>query len=170
MERSSRFAGQGLTISAFVIGALFLGGGLIFMCAAVQNAGRFPLALVLMVLGGGVAIWAGTRLRKARQLSPDVVDGRIIDLATEYDAELTLSLIVGDLDLPREVARASLARLEANGLCLSESREGRTVYAFPGLKDSKVVRRCTYCGSEYSVREPLHKCSNCGGSLEIVKT
>ena len=62
-----------------------------------------------------------------------------------------------------------LARLEADGFCHQERREDRTVYAFPGLKDSRVVRRCVYCGSEYSVREPLHKCSNCGGKLELVK-
>ena len=40
---------------------------------------------------------------------------------------------------------------------------------FPGLKESKVVRRCAYCGNEYTVRKPLHKCPNCGGHLEIVK-
>ena len=170
MEGSNRLAGRGLTIAAFVVGALFLAGALVFLCAAVQNTRRIPLALVLLVIGAGLAIWAGMRLRQARQLAPDAVDGRIVDLAAQYDAELTLALIVGDLDLPREVARASLARLEANGLCRTESREGRTVYTFPGLKESKVVRRCVYCGSEYSVREPLHKCSNCGGNLEIVKT
>jgi len=170
MGGNSRLAGQGLSIAAFVVGALFLAVGLIFLCAAVQSGARFPIALALLVIGGGIAIWAGARLRKARQLLPDVVDGRIIDLATEYEAELTLAQIVGKLDLPRETARASLARLETNGLCRSEGREGRTVYAFPGLKESKVVRRCVYCGSEYSVREPLHKCSNCGGNLEIVKT
>ena len=50
-----------------------------------------------------------------------------------------------------------------------EEREGRTFYLFPGLRERKVVRRCAYCGNEYSVREPLHKCPNCGGTLEIVK-
>jgi hypothetical protein len=163
-------AGQGLTIAAFIVGALFLAGGLIFLCAAAQNAARFPIALALVVIGGGLAAWAGARWRKAKQLSPDILDDRIIDLATAHEAELTLSRVISDLDVPDDAARTALARLEANGLCHQERREGKTVYVFPGLKDSKVVRQCSYCGSQYSVREPLHKCPNCGGNLEIVKT
>jgi rubrerythrin len=77
--------------------------------------------------------------------------------------------VVSGLDVPENAARAALARLEAQGLTHPERRDERTVYVFPGLQESKVVRRCTYCGNEYSVREPLHKCPNCGGTLEIVK-
>ena len=170
MSRSSGIAGQGLTIGAFLLGVLFLAGGLIFLCAAVQNAGRFPLALVLLLIGGGLAAWAGMRWRKARQLSPDVLDDRILDLAAANNAEVGLSQVMGDLDIPDEIARAALARLEAKGLCHQERRESRTVYVFPEKQDSKVVRRCAYCGNEYSVREAVHKCPNCGGKLEIVKT
>jgi hypothetical protein len=161
---------HGLTIAAFALGALFLAGGLIFLCAAVQNTARLPLALALLVIGGGLAIWAGLRLRRSRQLSPDVLDDQITDLAAARDAEITVAQVVSALDVPDEAARLALARLEANGLCQPERREDRTVYIFPGLKDGKVVRRCAYCGSEYSVREPLHKCPNCGGQLEIAKT
>ena len=78
--------------------------------------------------------------------------------------------MVSSLNVPDDAARAALARLEAEGLCHQEHREGRTLYLFPGLKESKVVRRCAFCGNEYSVREALHKCPNCGGNLEIAKT
>lgn len=170
MNRESRLAGQGLTVGVFVLGVLFLGGGLIFLCAAAQNTARLPIALALLVIGGGLAAWAGLRWRKAQRLLPDVLDGQLIDLATSHEAELTLTRVVGALDVPEDAARSALARLEANGLCHQERRGGKTIYVFPGLKDSKVVRRCVYCGNEYSVREPLHKCSNCGGQLEVVKT
>jgi len=170
MNRKSGLAGQGLTIGAFLLGVLFLAGGLVFLCAAVQDTARFPLALALLVVGGGLAAWAGNRWRKARHLSPDVLDDRIIDLASANDAELGLSRVIGALDIPDDVARTALARLEANGLCQQEHREGKTIYVFPGLQESKVVRRCAYCGNEYSVREALHKCPNCGGNLEIAKT
>ncbi len=170
MNNESRRPGQGLTLGLFFLGVLFLTGGLVFLCAAVQHAARFPLALVLLLIGGGLAGWAGLRWQRARQLAPDVLDERITALADRYDAELTVAQAVSSLNVPDEAARAALARLEAEGLCHPHRREGRTVYVFPGLKDSKVVRRCTYCGNEYSVREPLHKCPNCGGKLEIVKT
>jgi hypothetical protein len=143
---------------------------LIFLCAAVQNTARLPIALALLVLGGGLAAWAGVRWRRARQLSPDVLDDRITTLAAEHDAEITLAQVVSGLDVPDDAARVALARLEANGFCHPERREGREIYVFPGLQESKVVRRCTYCGNEFSVREPLHKCPNCGGGLEVVRT
>jgi hypothetical protein len=166
----NRLAGQGLTIGAFFVGVLLLTGGLIFLCAAVQNPARWPIALALLALGGGLAAWAGLRWRRARELSPDVLDDRITTLADRYDAEVTLAQVVSDLNVPDVAARAALARLEANGLCHQERREGKMVYVFPGLKESKVVRRCAFCGNEYSIREPLHKCPNCGGQLEVVKT
>ena len=163
-------AGQGLTITLFGGGAIMMAGGLIFLCAATQNVARLPIALALLVIGGGLAAWAGVRWRRARLLDPETLDDRITTLADRYDAEITLAQVVSDLDVPDEAARAALARLEADGFCRPERREGRMVYVFAGLKESKVVRRCTYCGNEYSVREPLHKCPNCGGTLEIVKT
>jgi hypothetical protein len=170
MSSDNRLAGQGLTIAILAIGVLCLAGGLVFLCAAVQNAARFPIALALLVVGGGLAAWAGLRLRRARDLSPDVLDDRITVLADRHDAEITLAQVVSELGVPDEAARAALARLEAAGFCRQERREGKTVHVFPDLKESKVVRRCAYCGNEYSVREPLHKCPNCGGKLEIVKT
>ena len=170
MDSNNRAAGMGLNLAAFVLGVLFLAGGLIFLCAAVQNPARWPVAGVLLLIGGGLAAWAGARWRRAGEIAPDVLDDRITGLADRYDAEVTLAQVVSELKVPDDAARAALARLEANGLCHQERREGKAVYVFPGLKDSKVVRRCVYCGNEYSVREPLHKCPNCGGQLEIVKT
>ncbi len=167
----TRPPGMGLTFLLLAGGILLLAGGLVFLCAASEGiASRFLVALVLLVLGAGLSAWAGLRWRRIRDLAPDVVEGRIVALADAHDAELALSQILSDLRLPEEVARGALTRLEAQGLVRPERREERVVFTFPGLRESKVVRRCAYCGSEYSVRQPLHKCPNCGGHLEIVKT
>jgi hypothetical protein len=170
MGEKNRLANQVLTVAGFLAGILFLAGGLIFLCATTQNVARLPISLMLLLIGGALATWASLRWRWARQLAPDVLDDRITALAATQDAELSLAQVISMLKVPDDIARAALARLEANGLCHIEQREDRTVYLFPGLKESKVVRRCSYCGNEYSVREPLHKCPNCGGSLEIVRT
>jgi len=169
MGEKNRLAGQGLTVAAFLTGIVFLAGGLIFLCAAVENAVRLPISLALLLIGSGLAAWAGLRWRRARELAPDVLDDRITELAAAHDAELSLAQVISALEVPDDAARAALARLEANGLCHRDQREIGSVYVFPGLKESKVVRRCSYCGNEYSVREPLHKCPNCGGSLEITR-
>jgi hypothetical protein len=169
MSSANRLAGQGLTLGALLVGVLFLTGGLIFLCAATANAARLPIALALLVIGAGLAAWAGMRLRRSKQLSPEILDRRATDLAAAHDAELTLAMVISELDVPEKVARTTLSRLEANGLCRQERREGKSVYVFPGLAETKVVRRCSYCGNQYSVREPLHKCPNCGGDLELVR-
>jgi hypothetical protein len=170
VSSNNQATGQGLALASFFVGVLFLTGGLIFLCAAVQNPARWPVALALLLIGGGIVAWAGVRWRRMRELSPAILDDRITTLAGRYDAEITLAQVISDLNVPDEAARVALARLEANGLCHQEQREAKTVYVFPGLKENKVVRRCVYCGNEYSVREPLHKCPNCGGQLEIIKT
>jgi hypothetical protein len=169
MMGEKRLASQGLTIAVFVAAVVFLASGLIFLCAAVQNVARLPISLALLLIGGSLAAWAGLRWRRARLLAPDVLDDRIVELAAAHDAELSLAQVISALEVPDDAARAALARLEANGLCHRKQRETSSVYVFPGLKESKVVRRCSYCGNEYSVREPLHKCPNCGGSLEITR-
>ncbi len=170
MSDGKGLAGSTLTAVALIGGVVLLAAGLIFLCAAIQNAARLPVSLALLVAGAGLATWAGLRLQRSRQLSPDVLDDSIVGLAGQHDAEVTLAQVIDELRVPDRAARTALARLEANGLAYQESREGRMVYIFPGLQESKVVRRCVYCGNEYSVREPLHKCPNCGGQLEVVKT
>lgn len=169
MIRMNHLAGQGLAVGAFLIGALFLTSGMIFLCAAVQNLARLPLAIALLLVGGALAGWAGLQLRRQRLLAPDTLDDRITALAASHEASVTLAQVVAELNVPDEAARKALARLEAGGLCYLEKHGDRPAYIFPGLEDSKVVRRCAYCGNTYSVKEPLHKCPNCGGSLEIAK-
>jgi rubrerythrin len=151
-------------------GVLFMTGGLIFLCAAVENAARIPFALALLLIGSGLTAWSASRWRKERQRSPEVLTDRILDLAVAHDSEVTLAQVLSALDASEDVAREALARLEASGLCHLERRHATEVYAFPGLAEGKVVRQCTYCGNEYAVREPLHKCPSCGGTLAIAKT
>ena len=58
---------------------------------------------------------------------------------------------------------------EVTGECRRERGPEKDLYVFPGLVEVKVARRCAYCGSEFSVKKPLHKCPNCGGELELVR-
>lgn len=161
---------QALTWGIFVLGIVFLAGGLVFLIAAMLNPARLLIALALLIPGVGLASWAGIRWRRAKQLSPDVMDQRIVSLAAAHGGEITPAQVTSALNVPSSVSLASLTRLEAANQCHQEQRTSMTIFVFPGLRTTKVVRRCAYCGNTYSVREPLHKCPNCGGELEIVKT
>ena len=170
MHRESRLAGSASTTTILSLGVLLLAGGLIFLCAAVEKPTRVPVAIALLLAGGGLAGWSGYRWRQARLRSPDLLGDRIVDLAAANDARLTLAQVISALDVTDKDARAALAHLEADGLSHAEQQGSKTVYVFPGLVQTQVVRRCSYCGSEFAVRKPLHKCPNCGGTLDVIKT
>lgn len=160
-------------IIAFVliaVGALVLAGGLIYLCAASGNAGRLPLAFILLILGAGLATVGGLLLRRQRELAPETVADRIVGLARDDDdAEITVAEAVAELRLPEASVVKGLELLEERGRCRREYRDDRVVYVFPGLKQSKLIRKCAYCGTTFSVKEPLHTCPNCGGTVELVR-
>ncbi len=161
---------QVLIVIAFLVSVLMLAVGLLFLCAAAREPSRLWLALALIVIGGAVAAWSGLTWRRTNELRPGRLADRITELVRRNgQAEVTLAQIVGQLKVPTEAALAALALLKERGLAHLERRGDKEVYFFPGLVESKVVRRCPYCGNQYSVREPLHKCPNCGGALEVVE-
>jgi len=151
-------------------GVLGLAFGLLFLCASTNDPGRLPLAVILLLLGGGLAAGGGFLLRRQRELSPETVADRIIVLAqADDDAELTVTEIVAGLRLPEPAVVEGLDLLEKRGRCRREYPDDHAVYVFPGLKESKLIRKCAYCGTIFSVKEPLHTCPKCGGTVELVK-
>jgi len=156
-------------IVALVIGGLILAVGLVFLCAATREPGRLPLSLILLVIGAGLAGWSALTWRREQRLEPERLADSIIDLArARGTAEVTLAEVVAELNVPTEAAQRALGVLQGRGECRREQRADKDLYVFPGLMERKVVRRCPYCGSEFSVKTPLHQCPNCGGQLELV--
>jgi len=159
-----------ILIAAFVIAVVLLAVGLLFLCAATREPGRLPLSVILIVIGGGVAAWSALTWRRDQQLEPERLADSIIDLVrARGGAEVSLAQIVAELNVPTDAAQRALGVLEGRGECRRERGPDKDLYVFPGLMEVKVVRRCAYCGSEFSVKKPLHKCPNCGGELELVK-
>jgi hypothetical protein len=159
-----------ILVVAFVIAVILLAIGLLFLCAATREPGRLPLALSLLVIGGGLATWGALAWRREQRLEPERLGDSIIDLVrASGGAEVTLAQIVAELNVPTEAAQRALGMLERRGECRRERRADKDLYIFPGLVEVKVVRRCAYCGSEFSVKTPLYQCPNCGGQLELVR-
>ncbi|MFN2189667.1 MAG: hypothetical protein ACK2T3_12960 [Candidatus Promineifilaceae bacterium] len=159
-----------VSIILLALGIVSLTLGLIFLCASINNTARIPIAVILLVLGAGMAAGGGVMLRRQRELSPETVADRIVGLAEkDDDAELAVTEIVAGLRLPEKAVLDGLDLLEKRGRCRREYRDDHAVYVFPGLKQSKLIRKCSYCGSTFSVKDPLHKCPNCGGTVELVR-
>jgi hypothetical protein len=159
-----------ILIAAFAVSVVLLALGLIFLCAATREAGRLPLSLILLAIGGGVAAWSAITWRRDQQLEPERLADSIIELArARGGSEVSLAQIVAELNVPTEAAQRALGVLERRGETRRERGPEKDLYVFPGLVEVKVVRRCAYCGSEFSVKKPLHKCPNCGGELELLR-
>lgn len=144
--------------------------GLLFLCAATRESGRLPLSLILLVMGGVLAAWSALTWRRGQQLEPERLADSILNLVrASGGSETTLAEVVAELNVPTEAAQRALSVLQGRGECRRERRAGKDLYVFPGLMERKVVRRCPYCGSEFSVKTPLYQCPNCGGQLELVR-
>ena len=158
-----------LYLVIFSVSALLLALGLLFLCASSVDAGRAPLAVALLVLGAGGAGWSAFAYRRWTARQPGVLAARLADLAAQNRGEIAVSQAMAALDLSHDVVTAGLDRLVSDGQCRPEARQDGTVYVFPGLQQHKLVRKCAYCGNTYPVKDPLEKCPNCGGKLELVK-
>ena len=157
-----------VAIVVLLIGALLLAAGLVFLCAAINEPSRLLLAALLLVAGGGMAAWSGITLRRLRELDPENLSDRITELAkASGNGEVTLAQVVADLTVPDEAAVAAFNLLERRGQAHRDRVGERDVYVFPGLRPSKVMRRCPYCGREFSVKTPVYTCPHCGGDLRL---
>ncbi len=164
-----------IALVVLIVGGLMLGCGLLFLCASAaapqKTAIRFILALLLIVIGGAGAAWAGTTWRRLSEIDPKRLADRIVEMVRlQGKSETTAAEAVAGLSAPAANVQAALELLASRGEAVQEQREDRRVYVFPNLKESKVERRCPYCGAQFPVKQALSKCPNCGGNLELTRT
>ena len=157
-------------LAIFLVAVLALALGLVFLCAATTEPSRLAVAVVLLLLGALGAGWSAYAYRTWSLVQPAALSARITDLAARNDGELSLAQVMSAFGVPASIAQAGMDELLNKGQCQREPRGADIVYIFPGLKEHKVVRKCVYCGSTFPVKQPLQKCPNCGGNLELVNT
>lgn len=157
-------------LGVFAVSAVLIAVGLLFLVAASSLPGRLLPAFTLLGLGAIGAAWSGLSYRHWRNLQPDELAPQITALAAKNKGELAVTEVMSAFAAPAEAVNSALGVLLDKGQAHREHRADRIVYVFPGLKEHKMVRRCMYCGSTFPVKEPLHKCPNCGGDLELVQT
>ena len=161
--------GKATSILVVVVAIVLITFGLIFLLGS-QGKGAIILT-GLVLLGGGaiLVVLSANRLRRLARLNPDQLATDTVELARTLGGEVTVAQVQAEFDVPRELAAQVLERLRGEGACQVEHRDERTVYLFKSFMPSKAVKRCPYCGAEFSIKNPVRKCPNCGGALEIVK-
>ncbi|NPV46735.1 MAG: hypothetical protein HPY69_07240 [Armatimonadetes bacterium] len=149
--------------SLMLVGALIGLLGLVFVLAP----GRAAKGLMMLLVAGGLIGFALSRLRAMARLTPEYLAEQVSALAAASNGEVTLASACGHLRLQPEAVAPVLSDLVSRGVARVEYRDGTEYYVFPGLKETKVVKRCPYCGNEYPVNTPGRKCPSCGGNLEV---
>ncbi len=153
------------------VGALMLGLGLLFLCASIRAPQRMILAILLILIGGAGAAWAGATYRRLSDIEPKRLADRIVEMVRlQGKFETTEAEAIAGLSAPAANVQQALDVLEARREAAPENRDDRRVYVFPNLKESKVERRCPYCGAQFPVKQALSQCPNCGGNLELKRT
>ena len=164
-SKSSMYGAAGCLLVVAVVLILI---GLTFMIGSGGKPHILVIGLVMLVIGAVGSIFTVRHLAKLAQTSPETVDERVLALARLSGGEVTVGEVAGGLRVPVGDASASLERLVGQGLAEHLIRGDDLYYAFAGMRDIRKSKKCSYCGSEYSIREPGHKCPSCGGNLEIV--
>jgi hypothetical protein len=150
------------------VGVLFLIIGSVFMLGSQGKPAFLLVGLLMVVLAIAGGIFTLKRLGRVASTTPDAVDERVLNLATMSGGEVTAGEVAGALQISPADAQAALERLVSQGMAEHKVRDGDLYYAFPGIATVRKIKRCAYCGTEYPLREPGHKCSSCGGALEVV--
>lgn len=160
-----------VALIVLVVGGLLLGLGLLFLCASVARPERLPLSLLLIVIGGVGAVWAGFTWRRLNEIEPERLADRIVEMVrAQGKFETTAAEVVATLSAPAANVQSALEILRSRGEVEREQRDDRRVYVFPNLKESKVERRCPYCDAQFPVKQALTECPNCGANLELKRT
>ena len=160
-----------LLLIVLILAGLLAGAGLLFLCAATVKPERLPLAIILIVVGGAGAGWAGLTWQHLNNIDPKRLADRIVEMVRlQGKFETTEAEALAGLAAPAANVQAAFDVLEARREAVSEHRDDRRVYVFPNLKESKVERRCPYCGAQFPVKQALSQCPNCGGNLELKRT
>ena len=160
-----------LLLIVLILGGLMVGAGLLFLCGAMVKPERLALAIILILIGGAGAGWAGLTWQHLNNIDPKRLADRIVEsVRLQGEFETTAAEAVAELAAPAANVQQALELLQSRGEAVPEQRDDRRVYVFPNLKESKVERRCPYCGAQFPVKQALAQCPNCGGNLELKRT
>jgi len=143
--------------------------GLTFVVGSKGSAGTAWTGILMLAFGIGSGVFALRKLGQLVAATPARIDERVLNLAAMSGGEITTGEVSGALNIPIQEAEASLARLVGRGLATLKTRpDGQACYVVAGLAEVKKVKKCPYCGGEYSIADPKRTCPSCGANLEIV--
>ena len=100
--------------------------------------------------------------------NPQRMATEVTKLARNSGGELTVSKVMADMTVTRDIAAQTLQKLEKAKVCFVKMRGEETVYIFPGFKKKRKVKICEFCDSTFVEIEKIgNDCPSCGAKLKI---
>jgi len=109
-------------IALIVIAAGLLFVGLAFLIVAAKHPADFIPAVVMLIIGGVLLVWAVRKVGALGAAAPANIDTSVGELAARSGGEITIAEVVGATWHRRARARESLARLTQHGVCREDLR------------------------------------------------
>ncbi len=116
--------------------AILIFFGLIFLIASGIEPSRIVPGIVMLILGLGI-IYANMKLKRA-ELSKEMLESRVINLARRKGGYVTVADVSADLNVSVDVAEEVLRSLERKGIAFLDFKrigdEGVEVYRILGTE------------------------------------
>ncbi len=126
---------RALQILLYVISAVAIFLGFMFLIASVYAASRILVGLAFLFGGGLCILWANKMGRGAVERRK--LESAVLSLAKDRGGKLTVAEVSAELGIPVDLAKQVLSSLEREGLAYLDfeeiDREGIDVYKFPGV-------------------------------------
>lgn len=142
--------------------------GLLFLIASGGASSRLIVGFVGIIAGSGLGFLGGIFIKTAFSLTPEQILNSILSLAKRNNGYLTKEAIIAELGNYPQVEKV-IQSILIKQTAIVDYSTGRQTYVFPDFLHEIIVKMCVYCNSEYPLRDPIQKCTQCGGDIKLQK-
>lgn len=105
----------------------------------------------------------------SKRRSPANIDIEVTKLAQRLKGKVTTADVTSQLKLSSKEAKDSFKRLKTNGDCTESPQGHYVIYVFSAFLEKIRVWKCEYCSASVSSEPEDHKCSSCGGKMQVAE-
>ncbi len=140
--------------------------GLIFVTASDETNSRLRTGLIMLAVSVPLIIPGIILFLKGLSMSPSSIRKKILLIAARNNGLVREELFQGTSD-STEALDEELNSLVKSGIARRETRNGIMFYIFHGYQFKLKLKKCPYCGSDFSMKSGLETCPSCGGDLKF---
>jgi len=140
--------------------------GIIFVIASNEGNSRLRTGFILMGVSLPLIIPGLMLFLRGLSMSPSSIKKKILSIAAKNNGLVREEILWGPF-ANTEAAEEEITEMKRSGLVRTETKSGVNFYIFPGYQFKLKLKKCPYCGSDFSMKSNLETCPSCGGDLKF---